>query len=395
MFQKLAVMSLVVGLRAVAGSATDVMQTLALPDDTDMAMASAMSGSLSTGMPAPVEAPTAVELVKVEDGDAEMDQGDSAPEPSSCVATVALAPGAPEGSSATSAVALAEASLQEEMKDDSSEALRRAQLSMRAAEKLKAEKAKEEKKKEKEAEEPETSEKPKKKKGPKGTPKPKGRPRKTGDTDNPKRRRSKKKQNKDDEIEEKSEDAKQEDATTKKPARKRRSKGKARQDGDVEEENQPDQVEAAPKAKAKRSRLSARTEKLDEKKVQKFLDLCRQYDTKSYDRKSDTLHKKPMPQKLTLVPYFSRPACGVKIKMDDGSYTQRIYMSGKYDTVAVNIQQCIYLAEALAEQDPDTFVDWCESEQCLQLSTELEKCAVAAKQRFFDEKQAALKSSHA
>ena len=122
-------------------------------------------------------------------------------------------------------------------------------------------------------------------------------------------------------------------------------------------------------------------------KVQKFLDLCRKYDGTSYNRSTDTLHKQEVHPKLVLVPYFTRPACGVKIKLADGTSTQKIYMSGKYDTVAVNIQQCIYLAKELGQQDPEAFVEWCASGDCLQRTVELERCAMAAKHRFFEEKK--------
>ena len=268
--------------------------------------------------------------------------------------------------SAPSAVAAAEQSLTDEkLEEDNAEALRRAQLSMRAEQKEKAEKAKEEKKKNKE----DKSEKTKACK-PKRQAKPKGRPRKG---------------------------AVEEEGAPARKTRKRKSKRnlEAVQDEEHQEAEQPvEAVEAEPAAKKPRKKRSRNASgckpaenALDEEKVQRFLDLCRKYDGSSYDRSADTLHKKEIHPKLILVPYFTRPACGVKIKLADGTITQRIYMSGKYDTVAVNIQQCIYLAEELGQQDPEAFVEWCASADCLQRSVELERCAMAAKQRFFEEKR--------
>ena len=266
-----------------------------------------------------------------------------------------------------SAVAAAEASLTDEkLEEDNAEALRRAQLSMRTQQKEKAEKAKEEKKKSKE----DNGQKTKTGSRPKAKAKPKGRPRKGP-------------------VEE-------EEAPARK-RRKRKSKRNLEAPQDEEHQDAPQAVEAEPpakKPKKKRTRAASRGKPaacrenaLDEEKVQKFLDLCRKYDATSYNRSTDTLHKHEVHPKLVLVPYFTRPACGVKIKLADGTVTQRIYMSGKYDTVAVNIQQCIYLAEELGQQDPEAFVEWCASADCLQRSVELERCAMAAKQRFFEEKQ--------
>eukprot|EP00435_Cladocopium_sp_Y103_P022944 s369_g5.t1 len=336
------------------------MQTLALPE-------------AALDMPAPEGiSSTAVADVKVEEIE---ESEDEEPAVDSCPAG-SLANHDPPGAVAAaetqvpapSAVAAAEASLlDEKMGEENAEELRRAQLHMRAEQKEKAEKAKEERKK---AKEDKDEKKPSK--ASKAKAKPKGRPRKgnateeeaaNGPEDKPRKRKStKKKGEKDEEKEPKSEAAEQ-------PQPKKRAR-------------------AATATTASRRREATRTEnELDEEKVKKFLSLCRVYDQRPYDRFIDTLHKSEVHPKLTLVPYFTRPACGVKIKLPDGRDTQRIYMSGKYDTVAVNIQQCIYMADLLGQQDPDTFVEWCESEICLQKTMELERCAMAAKQLFFEEKQ--------
>lgn len=253
-----------------------------------------------------------------------------------------------------SAVAAAEEELMDSAdKKEDAEAFRRQQLQMRQDEKEKADLAKEEKKANAE---PKAKAKAKAKAGAKAKAKAKGRPRKGAEPEN---------------AEEEEEE---------KPKRKRKTKE------DKEENATKKRSPAAGNGgKAKKAKTGNYSE-ASEEMIAKLLELMHQYKDVAYDRHKDTLHKAPSPETVSIVPYFTRPACGLKIHLGDGAKTQKIYFShSSYNTVAVHIQQCIYMMESMAEQDPAKLVEWCDSQQAVDLARKIHQSGFRAQEIFLEE----------